>query len=341
MPGRQQTPGEPAGSEQWLRTLVEGMTQLVWRAVGAGDWTWSSPQWLQYTGQTSEQSSGQGWLEAVHPEDQETACAAWRVAQSSRYFQVDLRIRALEKGYRWFRTEAKPAINDVRQVVEWLGTSTDIDDLRQLEAEQKVLVAELQHRTRNLIAVVHSIFLQTFSRTATLDDFRDRFEERLAALSRVQALLSTSEQTPITIRHLVELELDALADGLAGERVQLTGRNIVIRTGSAQTLALAVHELLTNAVKHGALSQPAGRLDISWSEQARDGVHWMHLQWSETGLDTTTALQDAKPGYGRLLIEQALPRQLDASTRMTFGDGRVDCTIELPLRARRSASADD
>jgi two-component sensor histidine kinase len=105
----------------------------------------------------------------------------------------------------------------------------------------------------------------------TLDDFRDRFDDRLSALSRVQGLLSTAEHDPITIRRLLEIELHALGNGQMGSQISLQGPDTIIRNSTAQTLALAVHELSTNALKYGALSSSAGRLEISWHEHVREG----------------------------------------------------------------------
>ena len=115
-------------SEIRLRTLIEGMPQLVWRAVGQGQWTWASPQWTERTGQTDESSHGRGWLEPLHPDDREAAMTAWRVAKAQGTYQVDSRIRDAQSGaYSWFQTHGKPIYAVDGSIVEWLGTSTDID----------------------------------------------------------------------------------------------------------------------------------------------------------------------------------------------------------------------
>ncbi|RYF21820.1 MAG: PAS domain S-box protein [Oxalobacteraceae bacterium] len=327
-------------TEASLRTLVEGMPQMIWRAVGLGSWTWSSPQWLRYTGQTPEQSSGWGWQDVVHPDDRANATESWQLADERAEFHADLRIRDRAGRYKWFQTRGEPVRDEDGTTVEWIGTSTDIDDLRQLQAEQKVLVAELQHRTRNLIAVVHSICMQTIRGTSSLEEFGDRFEDRLSALSRVQGLLSTSEHDPITIRRLLELELQALGADRVDHQIQLSGPDTIIRNSTAQTLALAVHELSTNALKYGALSSPTGKLDVKWHEHARDGRPWVQLRWCETSTTMPVALEPRRRGYGRELIEQALPRQLNARTNLVFlGDG-VECVIDLPLKHYRTNDFD-
>ena len=325
-------PADTASAEAWLLTLVEVMPQLIWRAVGVGSWTWSSPQWLEYTGQSAEESSGSGWLATVHPDDQETARSAWQEAHARGEFHADLRIRSRAGTIKWFQSRGMPVHNENGEVTEWIGTSTDVDDLRQLQAEQKVLVAELQHRTRNLIAVVHSICDQTLQRSDSIESFRDNFENRLSALSRVQGLLSTSEHDPITLKSLLEMELHALADGRIETQVDFAGSNTVIRNSTAQTMALAVHELATNALKYGALSSSAGRLHIEWYEHIRDDMPWLCLHWRETGVPRFQETGRQNRGYGRILIEQLLPRQLGAETRLDIKEDGLDCMIDLPLR---------
>lgn len=318
-------------SEAWLLALVEGMPQMIWRSIEQGSWTWCSPQWTDYTGQTIAESCEAGWLAPLHPDDRTVAIEAWIAAPALGEFRAELRIRRRDGNYRWFQTRGEPLCDETGAIAEWIGTSTDVHDLRQLQSQQKVLVAELQHRTRNLIAVVHSISVQTLQRAATLDDFRDRFEDRLAALSRVQGLLSTSERRPITIRRLIEMELNALAEDQIQERVETSGPDTIVRNSTAQTLALAVHELSTNALKYGALASPNGKLTIRWHEQVRDSEPWLHLDWREVGLRQRAAASSTR-GYGRVLIEQALPRQLGAETSLDLGPAHMTCTIDLPLR---------
>ncbi|RYF19482.1 MAG: PAS domain S-box protein, partial [Oxalobacteraceae bacterium] len=305
---------ETAETHAWLLTLIEGMPQMIWRAVGHGSWTWSSPQWQHYTGQTPQQSQDDGWLVVVHPDDREAGRRAWAQVDQQNIFHVDLRIRGLDGTYRWFQTRALPATGPEGAITEWIGTSTDIDDLRRLQAEQKVLVGELQHRTRNLIAVVHGIALQTVHGSASLDDFQDRFEDRLEALSRVQGLLSHSQHEPITIGTLVELELSALAGSEMQDQITLEGADVTIRETAAQTLALAIHELSTNALKYGALSSSAGKLAIRWYEHGNADDQSLRLDWTESGLPQV-AHGAGRVGYGRVLIEQSLPQQAIVANR--------------------------
>ena len=323
-------------SEERLRTLVESVPHLVWRAINDGEWIWASPQWTAFTGQPEIDSHHLGWLDPVHPADRQTAQTGWEKAWKTGSFQSEYRILNVKTGeYRWFQARATPLRAAKGEIVEWLGTSTDIDDLRRLQAGQAVLVAELQHRTRNLIAVVQAVASDTLEETGPTEAFHRALTDRLSALSRVQGLLSRAEAEPITIDALVRLELDALGAGSFHERVTVVGPDVFLRPSSVQTLALALHELATNARKYGALSHERGHLTVSWRELIVDNEARLVLAWTETGLEHAPArpsVAAGNSGYGRELIEKALPHALDARTSYALTASGVHCTIDIAVR---------
>ena len=331
-------------SEERQRALIEGVPQLVWRASAPGHWTWSSPQWTKLTGQSEEESRGWGWLVPVHPDDRAAAREAWARAAELGRLEVDHRIRADRDGdYRWFQTRATPLRNERGAIVEWLGTSTDVDDLRRLQDRQHVLNEELQHRTRNLMGVVRSMADKTARASADLPDFRERFRKRLDALSRVQGLLSRlGEHDRVTFDELIETELAAMGGG--GDRVELKGpRGVRLRSSMVQTLAMAVHELATNAVKYGALGQADGRLAVTWHLATDDGTDQtrLHIDWRESGVAMPAAgSTPSGGGQGRELIEKALPYQLSARTSYELGPDGVHCTISIPVSTTHAQGAD-
>lgn len=325
-----------ADSEQRLRTLMEGIPQLVWRAADEGRWTWSSPQWQAFTGQSLAESLDLGWLDFVHPDDRETTLRAWDDAGLSRGIDVEHRVRRRDGEYVWHHTRSLPVRNEDGRIVEWLGTTTDVQQLKELQQRQAVLVAELQHRTRNLMAVVRAMVEKTSRASADLSDFRTRFRDRLDALSRVQALLSRlTDIDRVSFDDLIRTELSAVHGSM--ERVTLKGpRGVRLRSSTLQTLAMALHELATNALKYGALSQPSGRLAVTWSleRSGESGTPWLHIEWLETGIAVPPLHSPPHgAGQGRELIEQALPYQLSAKTSYDLGPEGVRCTISIPVSA--------
>jgi len=329
-------------SEALFRTLAQGIPQLIWRAAIDGACIWVSPQWVAYTGQDSDMSLGWGWLDAVHPDDVAGARAAWHEASDSGHLAYEHRLcNAPGKRYRWFQTRAAAVRDGEGRIVEWLGTSTDIDDLRQLHERQQVMVAELQHRTRNLLGVVRSIAKQTMALTGPGELFKERFNDRLSALSRVQGLLSRSDQEPITLRTLIETELVALNAPATQTRVQIEGPAVCLRKATVQTFALALHELATNALKYGAFTTPEGHLSVTWRICETDEGRRLLMNWVEEGLvrPAETGTPFPRGGYGRELIERALPYALKARTRYTLGETTLQCSINIPLPEGETAGS--
>jgi two-component sensor histidine kinase len=214
---------------------------------------------------------------------------------------------------------------------EWVGSASDIHDMRQLQERQGILVGELQHRTRNLLAVVRSIASQTASTVASLDEFQAAFDHRLGALSRVQGLLARAEDEAVTVESLLRMELDAVTEDWS--RIEIEGPRVLVDDGTLQTLTLVIHELSTNAARHGALSDPEGRIAIQWFRRhgrKDEAAGHLVIEWRETFSSRTP--DPARPhGFGRQLIEEAIPYQLGASTRFVLEETGLHCVLSLPL----------
>jgi two-component system CheB/CheR fusion protein len=249
----------------------------------------------------------------------------------------EFRIRRPSDGQvRWIRDTAFPLLGSGNAVQYIGGIGRDYTDEKEASDHLQVLITELQHRTRNQVAVVRSLSDKTLDESQSLEEYRERYGERLAALGRVQRLLSrTSENDRVTFDELLRAEL--AAHGASPGNVFLEGPSGVrLRSRNVQTLALALHELATNAVKYGAISSPEGRLHIGWhvTENADGGNCRLNIDWRETGVnipDPQIALQNS--GYGRELIERALPYQLNAQTQYEIGPTGVHCVIDVPISA--------
>ncbi|WP_347302982.1 CheR family methyltransferase [Croceibacterium sp. TMG7-5b_MA50] len=318
-------------SEQRQQVLIEGVPQLVWRADDGGKWSWASPQWTSFTGQSEPESRGSGWLEVVHPDDRTLARTAWDGAEEQGGIDVEYRIRRVADGtYRWFRTRSTAVRNDHGEVVEWIGTSTDVDDMRSLQKRQEVLVAELQHRVRNMLTVVRSVFGRTTDAGGDLEDVAMHFRGRLDALARTQVIVTRTAQGVADLEDLIRDELLSVG-AKDGPQVQISGPDVTLDAKTAESLGLAVHELTTNAVKYGALKVPSAVLKIMWDINLdKGGKRQLVLNWVETGVPAVPATP-ARSGFGRELIEEALPYRLGAQTELEFLPGGIRCTICVPL----------
>ncbi|KAB0683004.1 PAS domain-containing protein [Aureimonas leprariae] len=246
------------------------------------------------------------------------------------------------KDGRWYMLRLRPYRTVENNINGTVMTFVDVsarreaeEAVREREAQLKVMVAELHHRTRNLIGIVGTIMRQLVGSSGSLADFRARFTERLEALSRVQSMLSRRGDEGTDVGEIVRLELDALGADLASDRLSIHGEPVVLARSTAQTLALAIHELTTNAKKYGALQADEGVLAVRWDiDVGEDGQRRLRFTWTETGIDAQVEETEGpmrKGGYGRELIERALPYTLKATTTYTLGRDRLDCTIDLPL----------
>lgn len=203
---------------------------------------------------------------------------------------------------------------------------------------RNLMVAELQHRVRNILAVIRSIVSRTAETSETVDDLSAHLDGRLAALARTQVLLTRSPGTGVDLEGLIRDEL--LAQVADEDRIAVEGPAILLPPKAAEVMTLAVHELATNATKYGALSGGQGRIDIRWTVEAREGADWLTFRWCESGVKVAAAAP-RRTGFGAVLIEQRVPYELMGAGALTFAPGGVQCEIAFPLIAIRSVLQTD
>jgi PAS domain S-box-containing protein len=277
------------------------------------------------------------FISGIHPDDRARVQAA--LGQSvdpsgDGVCDIEYRVVGVNGGSeRWVATRGK-TVFDQGRVASFHGVVLDISERKRAEQTNLTLIAELQHRTRNLLAVVDGLAEQTLASCESLDEFAGPFRQRLATLSRVQGLFSRGESTPVIIGELVKLELHALGAEPDGQHVIIEGPEVALPNRSVQILALGLHELATNARKHGALrgDTTTGRLRVSWVVTSESGRRRLVLRWEETGIAPRGAQTQAeRAGLGRTLIEKALPYQLDALTQLEIEDDAVRCVVSIAL----------
>lgn len=209
--------------------------------------------------------------------------------------------------------------------------------LRRSEEQLRKMVAELQRRVRNILTVVRSVFTRSMEAGGEWDDMADHFRGRLDALARAQVIVTQTAAGTADLQNLIRDEL--ISVGVCdGPNVSIDGPDVLLDTRIAEMLGLAVHELTTNALKYGALKGSGGRLKIAWSVHHDASAHpRLDLCWDEQGVPAVP-LTGLREGYGRELIEQALPYRLGAETRLEFRGGGVRCSISVPLNAAPDGS---
>lgn len=331
------------GSEERLALAVDIGELAAWDwDLSTGAVTWNERHYLMEGYVPGEVTpSFEAWAARLHPEDRDDTIASIERARDCREPYVhDFRTQWPDGTVRWCSARGQFYYGPDGKPLRMIGLMEDVTERKLSEAalfegqqRQQVLVAELQHRTRNLMTVVGSLMRQTADECTSLDEFERQFSHRLAALSRVQSLLSQlSRGERLSFADLLRSELMAL--GAPAEKLTLGGpENIPLRSATVQTFALALHELTTNAVKHGAFAAPGGRLAVHWSADTDpNGARTLMVDWRESGLALAACGGlGASSGYGRELIEHALPYQLGAQTTYELTPDGVHCTITVPL----------
>lgn len=202
----------------------------------------------------------------------------------------------------------------------------DVTESRRNEQHLQLVINELNHRVKNNLAMIQSIASQTFRDAVDLPQARQTFEQRIRALSQANDLLVGRQGAETSVRGVVEQTLHPLWRGDA-DRLQIEGADLPLAPKSAQALALALHELGTNALKYGAWSNDAGAVTVSWHRNQDRFV----LQWRETGGPPVQPPRTR--GFGSRLIERGLAAELDARVEMAFAPGGLVCTVDAPAGA--------
>ena len=251
-------------------------------------------------------------------------------ARGERNVEVEYRFRRADGKVRWMLLRGELALNAQGQPRGAFGVAMDITDRKHAEERMKLLAREVDHRANNLLAVVQS--LVQLSKAATPEALRAVLLGRITALGRAHQLLSEARWEGADLRRLVEEELLAFSLGEAA-RVSIRGEDIALAPAAAQALAMALHELATNATKYGSLSSPAGRVTVSWTRESRGPLT---IRWAESG--GPLVAQPTRRGLGATMLARALGGALKGETRMDWRPEGLICEMELPGEALEPAA---
>ncbi|QGY01564.1 PAS domain-containing protein [Methylobacterium mesophilicum SR1.6/6] len=267
------------------------------------------------------------WAGLIVPEDRNAALAQLELARQGKASVHEFRVRRPSDGeVRWIKNTDFPLHSERGCVQRVGGIAVDVTDAKRAADRQDVLINELQHRARNLLAVVRAIAGRTVTRGGSVA----AFEVRLQALSRAQALLSQAGSDKVEVGALIRAELAAHADN-ACERTTVSGPEVHLTAQQVQNFALAVHELTTNAVKYGALQDGTGHLAVTWEVVLdRRERRRLALNWVESGV-TIRSEAARRHGYGTELIQEALVYALEARVDYELSADGVRCRIEMPV----------
>jgi PAS domain S-box-containing protein len=278
--------------------------------------------------------------ENVHPDERDAVRTAVNEGlRDNGRFEVEYRSVRPDNGETiWLRAAGMLLRDEAGLPVSVCSVVRDITAGRMAEDQSRTLMAELDHRVKNVLATVQTLAIQTAKRTTSLEAFMGAFAGRLKAMASANELLTAARWRGAAIAHLAAAELGGLAPG----QTRWEGPELFLTPRAANALSLALHELATNALKFGALSVETGRVDLRWRRTENGGFE---ITWTESG--GPTVIQPQRFGFGSTLLGQVTGRELNGETaveyraagvrvRLTAGPQTV---IERPEDAPEAPSA--
>lgn len=316
-------------SEARFRNLADNAPVMVWVTDRQAHCEYLNRRWYEFTGQTEEEALGTGWLGAVHPEDAPAAMEAFLEANVRKEaFSLEYRLRRRDGVYRWAIDAAAPRFGPGGEHLGYIGSVIDITDRKESEERQNLLMREVDHRAKNVLAVVQAVVRLSSAEEPTT--FRRTVQGRIAALARAHSLLSANRWEGVDLDALLR---DELAPYRASdrERIRQDGPALLLPPSLAQTLALALHELATNAAKHGSLSGPDGQLTVEWRFEAPERLE---LSWIERAEKRISPPE--RRGFGSELVARSIKHQAGGTVTLDWRPEGLACRISVPLRRHQA-----
>jgi PAS domain S-box-containing protein len=258
----------------------------------------------------------------IHPDDWKHVQNAIKpAAPNTPSFQSEFRVCRPDGQVRWCIGTAVASVDATDQAVRISGVTIDITERKEAEERQALLAREVDHRARNALALVQSIVRLT--RADNIQSYIAAVDGRIAALARAHTLLAQSRWQGADLTRLVDEEAAAYRGGDT-QRITASGPDVSLEPRTAQTLALALHELSTNAAKYGALSVLSGRVELTWDLQPQSLV----VRWFENG--GPPVAPPASPGFGIKVISASVERQLEGEAKFEWHREGLHCSLTVP-----------
>lgn len=271
---------------------------------------------------------------SLAPEDADRTLAELRRAAGPSgpdHCSLEFRITRLSDGAeRWIALSGRryPAGTAAAGTAELIGTARDVTSRKQRETHMHLLMREVTHRSKNLLAIIQAMARQTVKDSITAAEFEQRFSARLRGLAASHDLLAARDWHGAAVGELVRWQIGPALEA-AGQRISISGPDLYLNPEAAQNIGLAVNELASNASRFGALSGPSGLVDIVWSiDPAGVEGRRFHISWRESG--GPEVREPRRTGFGHKVVERLAARALDGEVGLTFPPSGLQWSLHIP-----------
>ncbi|WP_207455639.1 PAS domain S-box protein [Azospirillum sp. SYSU D00513] len=307
-----------------LSALIEQTMAGVSETNAEGRFIFVNDRYCRLVGRTREELLRLRMHDITHPDDLVLNAPLFRQAMATgEAFEIEKRYIRPDGSIVWVNNSVTPIRLGEGAPSSMFAVTVDVTERKRGEEHQRLLINELNHRVKNTLAIIQGLARQTFRRPEIPDSARRDFEGRLGALSAAHDVLTRQSWEAASIREIVAQAAGAHDPG--GGRLVIEGPDLLLPPKTAVSLAMAVHELATNAVKYGGLSGPAGTVEVRWGT----GGGRLGLTWRERG--GPPVAPPARRGFGTRMIERGLAAELEGVVAIDFHPEGLVCTVEAPL----------
>jgi PAS domain S-box-containing protein len=298
--------------------------------MGSWDWDWINRDWMWDEGQfrifgldpQTFKVSPENVQALLHPDDvNELRDAVAQFDRGVKSYETEFRIVRPDGEVRWLFGTAAATLDRTGRVIRVSGVTVDITERKRAEERQNLLIREVDHRAKNALALAQSIVRLT--RGESVKAYMQAVEGRIGALARVHTILSLSSWQGAEITKLVREEL---APYFVGDQIAFSGSSVQLQPATAQTLAMALHELVTNSAKYGALSTVVGRLSIDWKVEADA----LKMLWEER--NGPAVAEPVSRGFGTRSVIASIESQLGGHAEFDWRREGLICRLSVPLK---------
>jgi PAS domain S-box-containing protein len=322
---------ELRSAEERFRTLAENIPTLCWMASPDGHVFWFNSRWYEYTGARPGEHEGWGWASAHDPQTLPAVTERWRHSlETGEPFEMTFPLRGADGVFRPFLTQVVPMRDAQGRIFRWFGTNTNVSREHRDRERLRLMVNELNHRVKNTLATIQAIAAMTLRGEENPQTVRDNLTARILALSKAHDVLTDTQWSGAELSEIAALAAIPFGASSDGGRIKANGPPVRLPPKTAIAVALAFHELATNAAKYGALSGETGRVSLTWTLGYGRGSTSLRIVWRETGGPPVTPPN--RTGFGTRLIKRGLAADLNGSVQIDYPPEGVVCVItaEMP-----------